>query len=307
MNLAIASMELLTMRQLVEVSGVPRSTIQFYQRSELLPAPQRLASGRPVYGRVHIDLLEQIGRLKAEGLTLNEIRPKVKDAAGASGFYRVDVAREVDAATRAKILEAAAVEFGKRGYKRALLGNVIKRAAVTPQVFAAHFASKKKLFAESFGVAGQHAIDRAVPAMEREPDVRRKLVARFAKLLRSRQGADASVWALARAEALYEGGEPASMAQEVYRKMSALHVAELERLRGAGKDAWPPVSDELMAYCFLGAEEYLIERLAWDRRFSREDVLKAYLLLVAAVHAQYDPDLDVRECWESCVDNLPLA
>ena len=327
MNLAVASMELLTMRQLVEASGVPRSTVQFYTREGVLPPPQRLPNNRAIYGRVHVDLLAQIGWLKAEGLSLDEIRPLLKETAASSGFYRVDLAQELDAATRARILEAAADEFGKKGYRRARLSDVIKQAGVTPQVLASHFPSKKQLFAESFAVAGQRATERAIRAMERERDLRRKLLARFDRLLRLRRGADATVWALARAEALYEGGEPAEKAQQVYRTISALHVAELERLRTlnaqtgaatvaataqpaatptaaaaaepAPQGTWPPVSDELMAYCFLGAEEYLIERLAWDDSFTREDALKAYLLLIAAVHAQYDAGLDVKDCWDS--------
>lgn len=294
----VASVELLSMRELAQVSGVPRSTIQFYTREEVLPPPQRLSNNRLVYGRIHGDLLEQIRRLKDEGLSIAEIRQKLKKAGRSSFFYKVDAAEAFDAATRAKILEAAADQFGTKGYKRARLSDVIKQAGVTPQVFGSHFASKKQLFAESFGIASQRVMNRAIPAMELEPDVRRKLLARFGKLLRSRLP-DPSLWALARTEALYEGGEPAAKAQQIYERMSSLHAAELARLREQRNGTWPEVSDELMAYCFLGAEEYLIMRLGWDDRFSREDALRAYLLLIAAVHAQYDGDLDVKDCWET--------
>jgi AcrR family transcriptional regulator/predicted DNA-binding transcriptional regulator AlpA len=300
MMLDSTSIELLTMRQLVVATGVPRSTIQFYIREDLLPAPQRLANNRAIYGRVHVDLLEQIRRLKAEGLSLEEIKPLVKEVAGASTFYQVDVAEAVDSATKARILEAAANQFGRKGYQRTRLSDIIRQAGVTPQVLASHFASKKRLFAESFGIASTKVMERAIAAMERESDPRRKLLNSFSKLLRSRQVPDPTLWALARAEALYEGGEPATMAQQAYRTMSSLHASELTRLREASPrdDRWPPVSDELMAYCFLGAEEYLTMRLAWDERFTHEDALKAYLLLIAAVHAQYDERLDVRERWD---------
>jgi AcrR family transcriptional regulator len=301
-------MGLLTMRQLVEATGVPRSTIQFYIREDLLPPPQRLANNRVIYGRVHVDLLEQIGRLKTEGLSLDEIRPLVKEAASASTFYQVDAADAVDSATKTRILEAAADQFGRKGYQRTRLSDVIRQAGVTPQVLASHFVSKKQLFAESFGVASTRVMERAIPVMEREPDLSRKLLASFNKLLRSRQVPDPTLWALARAEALYEGGEPAEMAQQAYRTMSSLHASELNRLRGRDDappgDRWPPVSDELMAYCFLGAEEYLTMRLAWDDRFTREDALKAYLLLIAAVHAQYDEQLDVKDGWDGYMETV---
>jgi len=314
------ALELLTMRELVEISGVPRSTIQFYLRDGLLPPPQRLANNRPIFGRIHVELLEQIGRLKAEGLTLGEIRPLVNEAASSSAFYGVDLAQEVDSATKTRILEAAADQFGRRGYQRTRLSDVIKQAAVTPQVFASHFTSKKHLFAESFGMASQRVMERAIPDMQRETDPRRKLLTSFSRLLRSRQAPNAVLWALARDEALYEGGEPADMAQQAYRTMSSLHASELAHLREKVRDEaeadgdgvhkpqrespWPPVSDELMAYCFLGAEEYLIMRLAWDKRFSREDVLKAYLLLIAAIHAQYDQEFDAKDSWDAYIRTM---
>jgi AcrR family transcriptional regulator len=234
------------------------------------------------------------------------------------------MATELDAATRARILEAAADQFGRRGYKRARLSDVIEQAGGTPKIFASHFASKKQLFAESFGIAGQKVVDRAIQAMNQQPDLPRKLLARFDRLLLAEQRPDPSMWALARSEALYEGGEPAAKAQLAYRTISSLHEAELKRMRergpgergrgkqGSGKRGrttrdpgdWPPVADELMAYCLLGAEEFLSMRSTWDNRYSREEVLKAYLLLVLAVHAQYDGDLDVRGRWEDCVEMI---
>ncbi len=321
---------LLTMRRLVAATGVPRSTIQFYIREELLPPPQRLANNRAIYGQVHVDLLGLITRLKAEGMSLREIRPLAEEAARASPFFQIDAAQAVDAATKARILVAAAAQFGRKGYQRTRLSDVIKQAEVTPQVFASHFASKKHLFAESFGTASKRVMEQAIPAMERETDPTTKLLARFNRLLRSLLTPDPALWALARAEALHEGGEPAAGAQQAYQTMASLHAAELERLRGRDErrppsrrgdreptrakirkrresrptDGWPPVSDELMAYCFLGAEEYLTMRLAWDERFMPEDALKAYLLLIAAVHAQYDDELDVKERWDGYMETV---
>ena len=289
------SMELLTVRQLSELTGMPRSTIQFYIREEILPPAQRLPNGRPIYGRVHAELLEQIKRLKAEGKSLEEIRSVIGNRGRSAAFYQVDAAEAIQSATRARIVEAAAREFGRNGYNRARLSDIVKQAGVTPQVFALYFSSKKELFAESFGVVSRRVSEMAIPVMESESDLRRKLLARFENLLRSRMP-DTGLWALARAEALYEGGAPAASAQQAYRRMSSLHVAELARLRQKGEDTKPQVSDELMAYCFLGAEEFLIMRLGWDEEFSVEDALNAYRLLISAVHAEYEgkcEDVDI--------------
>jgi AcrR family transcriptional regulator/predicted DNA-binding transcriptional regulator AlpA len=286
-NVQEGSMELFTMRQLSQLAGMPRSTIQFYLREEILPQPQRFPNGRPIYGRIHAELLGQIKRLKAEGKSLEEIRLALRDRGRSATFYQVDAAKAIENATKARILEAAADQFGQNGYNRTRLSDVIKQAGVTPQVLASHFPSKKELFAQSFGIVSRRVAQTAIPAMELESDVRRKLLARFENLLRSRMP-DPSLWALARSEALYEGGEPAANAQRVYQKMSSLHVTELAQLRQKHENGMPHVSDELMAYCFLGAEEYLIMRLGWDDSFSVEDALWAYLLLISAVHSAYE-------------------
>ena len=119
------SMELLTVRQLSELTGMPRSTIQFYIREEILPPAQRLPNGRPIYGRVHAELLEQIKRLKAEGKSLEEIRSVIGNRGRSAAFYQVDAAEAIQSATRARIVEAAAREFGRNGYNRASLSDIV--------------------------------------------------------------------------------------------------------------------------------------------------------------------------------------
>jgi AcrR family transcriptional regulator len=278
--------ELLTVRQLSELTGMPRSTIQFYIREEILPPPQRLPNGRPIYGRIHARLLGQIKSLKAEGQSLEEIRQQIGDSDESASFYQVDAAGAIQTATRERIVEAAARQFARNGYNRARLSDIIKQAGVTPQVFASHFSSKKELFAETFGVVSKRVSEMAIPAMDSQLDLGGKLLARFENLLHSRMP-DSGLWALARSEALYEGGEPAATAQQAYRKMSSLHVGELARLRQESGTVNPQVSDELMAYCFLGAEEFLIMRLGWDAQFSVDDAVEAYRLLIRSVHAEY--------------------
>ena len=237
-------------------------------------------------GTSTFDLLEQVKRLKQQGKSLDEIRQALGNAGRSADFYQVDGAEAVQAATRSKILEAAADQFGQNGYNRTRLSDIIKRAGVAPQVFATFFPSKKELFAQSFGIASGRVAESAVSAMESESDALSKLLARFRNLLLSRMP-DPSLWALARSEALYEGGEPASNVRHVYGQMSSLHVAELGRLRTRGSVPGPDVPDELIAYCFMGAEEYLIMRLGWDDEFSVDDAVKAYSMLISAVNACY--------------------
>lgn len=65
----------LRMRDLVRLSGIPRSTIQFYERERLLPPAERVGRTSILYGPDTVDTLRTIRRLQTEErLTLQEIR-----------------------------------------------------------------------------------------------------------------------------------------------------------------------------------------------------------------------------------------
>ncbi|MFB6712753.1 MULTISPECIES: heavy metal-responsive transcriptional regulator [unclassified Streptomyces] len=59
--------------QLAERSGVPATTLRFYETAGLLPA-ERTASGYRVYGEAAVDRLAFISSAKLLGLALEEIR-----------------------------------------------------------------------------------------------------------------------------------------------------------------------------------------------------------------------------------------
>lgn len=55
-------------------TGVHIETIRYYERIKMLPAPQRTASGRRVYGSAETRTLSFIRRARELGFTLEEIR-----------------------------------------------------------------------------------------------------------------------------------------------------------------------------------------------------------------------------------------
>jgi MerR family transcriptional regulator, mercuric resistance operon regulatory protein len=60
--------------ELSKHSGVNIETIRYYERIKMLPAPQRTASGRRVYGTTELRMLAFIRRSRELGFSLNEIR-----------------------------------------------------------------------------------------------------------------------------------------------------------------------------------------------------------------------------------------
>jgi DNA-binding transcriptional MerR regulator len=67
-------MELLSIAQVREKTGVSARTLRYYEELGLLPGVRRRAGGRRVYGRDELERLRFIQRLKALGLTLAEVK-----------------------------------------------------------------------------------------------------------------------------------------------------------------------------------------------------------------------------------------
>ena len=59
--------------QLARLTGAPIDTIRYYERQQLLPTPQRSASGYRRYGDDDVTRLNFIRRAKALGFSLSEI------------------------------------------------------------------------------------------------------------------------------------------------------------------------------------------------------------------------------------------
>src|SRR5215471_9370664 len=64
----------LTIGRLSELTGVNIETIRYYERTKVLPAPARTASGRRVYQSADVRTLAFLRRARELGFSLDEIR-----------------------------------------------------------------------------------------------------------------------------------------------------------------------------------------------------------------------------------------
>ncbi|MGI9037699.1 MAG: heavy metal-responsive transcriptional regulator [Gemmatimonadota bacterium] len=60
--------------ELASRSGVARHTIRFYERTGVLPEPERTSSGYRMYEQAAVERLEFIGKGQALGLRLDDIK-----------------------------------------------------------------------------------------------------------------------------------------------------------------------------------------------------------------------------------------
>lgn len=274
----------LSISELETASGTPRSTIYFYVRAGLLPAAQKAAASRAVYSDVHVEALQEIRRLKEEGVPLDEIRERVRPLVARRQADEPDLVARRTQRTRDSILQAAALQFARRGYRRTRIADIIREVGITPPVFYAHFSTKRQLFIEAFNVFVHWMGDVIEPPLVDEPDPAVRLLMRvYAYWGLQRLSPD--LLGLARAEALQEDGATRAAVQEAQRWITAGPTRDLAGLRRVPDD--PPVSDELMAYGLFGAGEAVFMRASWDDAYTPGEILRAHLFLYLAVEAAY--------------------
>jgi AcrR family transcriptional regulator len=154
--------------EIVQLSGVPASSIHHYLRTGLVPQPERTAANRFMYDERHVVALRIIRCLRHHGRTLEEIGAALPElwALAPEDLDRAidDHLRGVAAppCARTKLIEAAIVEFGRRGSGDVSVADLCARAGVAKGTFYRHFDNKDELFLAT----GTAVIERAVAGFE---------------------------------------------------------------------------------------------------------------------------------------------
>jgi AcrR family transcriptional regulator len=295
----------MTISELERATGVPRSSIHFYLREGLLPAPTRTPTNRAFYTDAHVSLLGHIGRMKEEGLQLRVIKTALQPAIDSA------VAEEVDPGARSEIvrrsiMETAARAFAANGYTRTRVADIIRETEITPQVFYNHFATKRELFLECLEVFSDRALALIEPRVAQEPDTAKHLALRTLGNLWLRELSPAPM-SLAAAEAVHEDSETAAAYYKGYDKLVATVIPDCETLRGRNQSVPPFPSDWLVATAIMGVIEATVSRQGWDERYSKRDVLLTVLYIWLGIEAIYTGQVELgpaREEYEQWVDDL---
>ena len=143
-------MRALTIGDLETESGTSRSTIYYYVRAGLLPPAQKSSPTRAIYTDDHVELLEEIRRLKQEGLDIKAIREQLQHRVHSASQNGEDLVARQGEETRRAILRTAAREFARNGYRQTRIADIISELGITPQVLYANFPTKRDLFAAAY-------------------------------------------------------------------------------------------------------------------------------------------------------------
>jgi AcrR family transcriptional regulator len=296
-------MRALTISDLEAESGTSRSTIYYYVRAGLLPPAQKSSPTRALYTDVHVELLEEIRRLKQDGLGIKAIREQLQHRVRSASQNGEDLVARQEEATRRAILTVAAREFSRNGYRQTRIADIIAELGITPQVLYANFPTKRDLFAAAYRESLDASMSVIEPRLADEDDLAVHLLWRMVGDYGLR-ALNPDLLYLSR-EAAYDDPETTRELRRAHEHVLSGQREELTALR-RGQDG-PPVSDELVNYALYGAFQTMRLRASWDDRFSRSDVMWTNVLLNIAVRMLYDGSIDVaalKERYASLIDEL---
>jgi AcrR family transcriptional regulator len=151
------SEERLSIREVVERTGVPVTTIHHYVRTGVMPPPQRECANRFTYDETHVQALQLIRVLRQRQIPLTVIGQVLPELMAADEQLRAEIwARILAAPTKPaspdvdavmeRVLEAATREFSRHGYADANVASISEAAGLAKGSLYRLFPSKESLF-----------------------------------------------------------------------------------------------------------------------------------------------------------------
>lgn len=202
--------------------------------------------------------------------------PQSSDRAAAPAAGQAKIPRtERGRRTLRLILDAAAEEFGERGYHEGSIARIAQRADVAIGSFYTYFSSKEAVFRALVADMSRQVRDHVVPYILAAPD----------RLAGERAGLAAYLAFVRTHKALYRIiDESAFVAEDAYRRhyadVAEGYAASLQQAFGRGE-----ISDgdwQVRAWAIMGMNVFLgLKFGVWDDERSVEDIAAAAHALIA--------------------------
>jgi DNA-binding transcriptional MerR regulator len=285
-----------SIKELVQVTGVARTTIHFYLRQGLLPPAQKTAASRSLYTQEHVAILREIAELKAQGQSLAEIEGELRASLAQAREMATDLAAQERERVHVRILATAAEEFARNGYTNTHVTTIMRELGITATLFYGHFPSKRALLAECV----RH-LARSVPQpAEGRREVEEDMAEEVLRVITDRSRAIELAVTAAALQEVEGDDEEADLREPIRRAIAPVVDAIARGLDQGGREGWGEgagvsrVPRELIAQALYGAYERAALRtpLAGPRS-RREDLLKAFLWLCLAAQAAGQGEIDV--------------
>jgi len=227
---------------------VPVTTIKYYLRQGLLPAPLRTGKNMAYYSESHLECLLAISKMQSQGMSLDRIRQSLPDVAHA----KASIDALPHSSRRLKVTRSATELFRTKGYHAKNIADIVKHAGIGRGTFYHYFPNKEALFLECADSIFED-IDREFEGLLDESDVLKRLKQRALLTGRSYQHL-IEMLNLARGASAKNKPHFQDKLDQVMHNLIEPIRGDVEK--GVQQGLFRIKNSTLIAYLFLGAIEY---------------------------------------------------
>lgn len=264
--------------ELAQRTGVPKTTIHFYQRENLLPPAFSTSRTTAFYGVEHVRRLEEIRQLREKKLlSISEIKAmfskKTKAKPPSEARKRGDFTRQL-------IVEAAIEEFSSKGYRKTKVTDIIARARISNMTFYRYFFGKRDLFLALVERIISEVVMTTEKQLKGEKDFIKRMTVR-AKGFYDIYSHNREILHILLGESVGEDKELRALATKIYNFFTDALAEDIKVLQS--KDALPNFDAEVAAYALVGLTQLVCYRWSIDNKYTLEDFLKYTILTLMGI------------------------
>jgi AcrR family transcriptional regulator len=266
-------------KELVDKSGVPRTTIHFYLRQGLLHPPHKTGRTMAYYDDTHLQRLREIEALK-KGSRVPVSFLKAHIDTGGSADKHADTAYDVSrmanttkekARKRHQIIRQAIVVFSEKGYHQTKIIDITSALKISTGTFYLYFKDKRELFVEVIDDVFREIVGQAAEAIRGESDFLERLRIR-GRVFYKNYTKYSEILNQLRAEMASEERWPADKIKKIYHGLTQPVIREIEAAINAG--IIRRVDPDLLGYSLTGLIEIMSLRLSLDRKYNLETAME---------------------------------
>ena len=264
------------MKELVEKSGMTRSTIQYYLREGLLHPPLKTGKTSARYDDSHLQRLKQIKSLKKDvRLPLSFLKEKLKDSEVSSLAVsrEFDIRKTVETTKekkrkREEIIKKGIEVFSRKGYHRTKISDITDSLHISTGTFYIYFKNKRDLFIEVIEDVFRNIVGEAASAIKEEDDFFARLKIRGVVFYENYTRYNEILNQL-RAEMAGDDQWPEEKLKKIYHGLTKPVIREIQE--AVQKGIIREIDPDLMAYALTGLIEIMSLRLSLDHKYTLED------------------------------------
>ncbi|RPJ17618.1 MAG: MerR family transcriptional regulator [Desulfobacteraceae bacterium] len=265
-------------KELEELSGVPRTTIHFYLRQGILHPPHKTGRTMAYYDDSHIQRLKEINQFKKgsrvpvsflkEHMTQTQISPE-------SDGSEYDIRRTVTTnkekeLKRQEIIRQAIQIFSQKGYHQTKIVDITSSLRISTGTFYLYYQNKRDLFIEVIDSIFRNIVGEAAVAIKGENDFIERLKIR-GRVFYKNYSKYSEILNQLRAELASEEKWPAEKIKKIYHGLTKPVVREIEAAVKEGLIR--EIDPDLLAYALTGLIEIMSLRLSLDHKYNLENIM----------------------------------